>query len=186
MGGEYVIRKDVVDRMGQPFFDRLNRGQVQGFADGGPVGTGLPSTVSDTTQQDDRTNSRTQFTESFAKLAKSLDSLNRNIEEQTQGIKTQNEQQGTATDTTTANGVTNNININVTVDSKGGTSERSDESSSDEQGQGGNDPEKLRKTLERSRALSELLKAQVLKVIVEEQRPGGVLYQGSKGRDLGR
>jgi hypothetical protein len=40
--------------------------------------------------------------------------------------------------------------------------------------------------MERSRVLAELLRQQVLKVIVEEQRPGGVLYQGSKGRDMGR
>jgi len=184
MGGEYVIRKDIVDRMGQPFFDRLNRGQVNAFADGGPVGTGLPSTASETQQNDG--GNKAQFSDSFTKLVKSLDSLNKNIEEQTQGIKSQTEQQSTTTDKTSSNGLTNNITINVNVDNKGGTSETTDQNTTDQQGGNGNDSEKARKSLERSRALSELLKSQVLKVIVEEQRPGGVLYQGSKGRDLGR
>ena len=37
MGGEYVIRKNVVNKYGKDFFDRLNSGKVKGFAAGGPV-----------------------------------------------------------------------------------------------------------------------------------------------------
>jgi hypothetical protein len=39
MPGEYVVRKAVVERMGQGFFDRLNNGPWKKFAEGGPVGT---------------------------------------------------------------------------------------------------------------------------------------------------
>ena len=35
MGGEYVIRKNVVNKYGKDFFDRLNAGKVKGFANGG-------------------------------------------------------------------------------------------------------------------------------------------------------
>jgi hypothetical protein len=35
MGGEYVIRKNVVNKYGRDFFDRLNSGKMKGFANGG-------------------------------------------------------------------------------------------------------------------------------------------------------
>jgi hypothetical protein len=37
MGGEYVIRKDVVNKYGKDFFEKLNSGKLKGFAAGGPV-----------------------------------------------------------------------------------------------------------------------------------------------------
>jgi TP901 family phage tail tape measure protein len=37
MGGEYVIRKDVVNKYGKSFFEKLNSGKLKGFASGGPV-----------------------------------------------------------------------------------------------------------------------------------------------------
>lgn len=186
MGGEYVIRKDVVDRMGEPFFNRLNRGQISGFAEGGPVGTGLPSigTGVGGNQQD---NSKTQFVEALSKLLKGLEQLNRTVEEQTREMKDKAETEVSRTEGESAGGgVTNNININVSVDQNGQTTENSKQESQDQGGDDMSDQEKFKKTLERSRVLAELLRQQILKVLVEEQRPGGVLYQGSKGRDLGR
>jgi TP901 family phage tail tape measure protein len=35
MGGEYVIKKNVVNKYGKDFFDRLNSGKMKGFANGG-------------------------------------------------------------------------------------------------------------------------------------------------------
>lgn len=35
MGGEYVIRKNVVNKYGKDFFDRLNAGKIKGYAAGG-------------------------------------------------------------------------------------------------------------------------------------------------------
>jgi TP901 family phage tail tape measure protein len=182
MGGEYVIKKDAVDRFGQPFFDRLNRGQVTGFAEGGPVGTSLPSVGGGGANQQD--NSRNQFVESITKLVKSLEQLNKGIEEQNRGAKDQAE--GTASDSTGASGVTNNISINVNVDQNGKTTDSTKQEDQNSGTKEETDQEKFKKTMERSRVLAELLRQQVLKVIVEEQRPGGVLYQGSKGRDMGR
>jgi len=184
MGGEYVVRKDAVDRFGQPFFDRLNRGQVTGFAEGGPVGTALPSVGGVGPNQQD--NSRNQFVESITKLVKSLEQLNKGIEEQNKGAKAQAEGGATTSDTTGAGGVTNNINISVNVDQNGKTTDSTKEEDQTGSNKEETDQEKFKKTMERSRVLAELLRQQVLKVIVEEQRPGGVLYQGSKGRDLGR
>jgi TP901 family phage tail tape measure protein len=185
MGGEYVIRKDVVDRMGELFFNRLNRGQVQGFAEGGPVGTSLPS-IGLGGEQNNQDNSRAQFVDAMTKLLKSLDQLNRTVEDQTKEMKDKTETEATVTDTTQAGGVTNNITISVNVDQNGQTSQDKKDESQDSEGNDMNDQEKFKKTMERSRILAELLRQQILKVIVEEQRPGGVLYQGSKGRDLGR
>lgn len=186
MGGEYVIRKDAVDRFGQPFFDRLNRGQVTGFAEGGPVGTNLPSLTQNLGQNNGQNqDSQTQMTDALTKLLKSLEQLNRSVEDQTKEIQDQN-QTTDNTSTTTSEGITNNISINVSVGQDGQEGKSSTDSNSEDNGKGGNDQEKLKKTLEKSRMFAELLRQQVLKTIVEEQRPGGVLYQGSKGRDMGR
>ncbi|NBP59373.1 hypothetical protein EBU71_23020, partial [bacterium] len=158
----------------------------EGFAEGGPVGTSLPSigTSSDQTGQD---NSRTQFVEALTKLLKSLDQLNRSVEDQTKEMKDKSDLETTTRDTTDGGGgVTNNINISVNVDQNGQTSGDKKDENQDSQGDDMNDQEKFKKTMERSRVLAELLRQQILKVITEEQRPGGVLYQGSKGRDLGR
>ena len=38
MGGEYVIKKDAVNKYGKDFFDKLNSGKINGFASGGLVG----------------------------------------------------------------------------------------------------------------------------------------------------
>lgn len=186
MGGEYVIRKDVVDRMGEPFFNRLNRGQLQGFAEGGPVGTGLPSIGIGGEAGGQQDNSRVQFIEALTKLLRSLDQLNKTVEEQTREQRDAKEAQTEVTQTETGGGVTNNITISVNVDQNGKTTDTQKQENQDTSGNDMNDQEKFKKTLERSRMLSEMLRQQVLKVIVEEQRPGGVLYQGSKGRDMGR
>ena len=184
MGGEYVIRKDVVDRMGEPFFNSLNRGKPQGFAEGGPVGTGLPSVVGGGSNQQD--NSRGQFVDSITKLVKSLEQLNKGIEEQNKDSKMKTNGESESSDSSSS-GVTNNISINVNVDQNGKTTDSKKE---EDQSGGGSkeetDQEKFKKTMEKSRILAELLRQQVLKTIVEEQRPGGVLYGGSKGRDMGR
>ena len=47
-GGEYVMRKDSVEHYGEDFFNRLNRGSIKGYADGGLVGGGRGETVGDT------------------------------------------------------------------------------------------------------------------------------------------
>jgi TP901 family phage tail tape measure protein len=38
MGGEYVIKKNVVNKYGKDFFDQINSGKMKGFASGGLVG----------------------------------------------------------------------------------------------------------------------------------------------------
>ena len=184
MGGEYVIRKNIVDKMGEPFFNRLNRGQVQGFAEGGPVGTGLPSIGgAGNTQQD---NSRSQFVESISKLVRSLEQLNKGIEEQNRDSKDASDSAVSPSDSSSASGVVNNISINVNVDQNGKTTDSTKEEDQSGDSKDETDQEKFKKTMEKSRVLAELLRQQVLKTIVEEQRPGGVLYGGSKGRDMGR
>ena len=55
-GGEYVMRKDAVDNYGVGFFNRLNRGTVKGYAEGGLVG-GTGDGVADTSDTFDKTSS---------------------------------------------------------------------------------------------------------------------------------
>jgi hypothetical protein len=59
-------------------------------------------------------------------------------------------------------GNTNNINISINTNT--GSEEKSEDSKSDSEGEG-----------ERMKLLSEKVKQQVLSIIVEEQRPGGLL-----------
>ena len=61
-------------------------------------------------------------------------------------------------------GATNNINITVNIDKNGQTS-------SDTAGEGLNEPTAKR--------LGEMIKGQVMNVIVNQKRPGGVLYDGN-------
>lgn len=81
---------------------------------------------------------------------------------------------GPTTDISTSgdNYSTNNVNVTVNVTNEGGTSE-----SSDEEGEGG-DRDSTEKERRRTKLLAEKVKVQVLKVITEQQRPGGLLYRG--------
>lgn len=122
MDGEYVIKKDMVNLYGRNFFDRLNSGRIQKFAEGGSVGVGS--------------------TESIA-------SPNNGVSN------------------------TNNINITVNVNQASGTS---NENNSQQQGESkGTTDQERQEELERNRKLSERIKSEVVKVINQEQRPGGLL-----------
>lgn len=66
---------------------------------------------------------------------------------------------------------TNNVHVTVNVTKEGGTSE-----SSSEEDQGG-DRDSTEKERKRTKLLAEKVKVQVLKVITEQQRPGGLLYR---------
>jgi hypothetical protein len=66
---------------------------------------------------------------------------------------------------------TNNVNVTVNVTKEGGASE-----SSDEEGEG-EDRDSTEKERRRTKLLAEKVKVQVLKVITEQQRPGGLLYR---------
>jgi hypothetical protein len=50
MGGEYVIKKNAVNKYGKDFFDKLNSGKMKGFANGGLVETDLNDLIKNPTK----------------------------------------------------------------------------------------------------------------------------------------
>jgi TP901 family phage tail tape measure protein len=50
MGGEYVIKKNAVNKYGKDFFDKLNAGKLKGFANGGLVETDLNDLIKNPTK----------------------------------------------------------------------------------------------------------------------------------------
>jgi hypothetical protein len=122
-GGEYVMRKDAVDSYGEDFFNRLNRGSIKGYADGGMVSDGTQPASSGSPD--------------LAQKKKS-----------------------------SAGGITNNITISVTINNEGGTESKKEE----ENGQNSENTGKM---------LSDKIEAKVVEVLLQEKRPGGILYDSS-------
>lgn len=122
-GGEYVMRKDAVDSYGEDFFNRLNRGSIKGYADGGMVSDGTQPASSGSPD--------------LAQKKKS-----------------------------SAGGITNNITISVTINNEGGTESKKEE-------ENGQDSENTGKML------SDRIEAKVVEVLLQEKRPGGILYDSS-------
>ena len=128
-GGEYVVRKDIVDRYGTSFFDRLNNGNIAAYATGGLVTR--PHTMSP-------------------------------VGSTTQGKKAASSGGGGSIDQT------NNINITVNVDAAGGVTEGGVETSQE----GGGAPLSESETKE----LAAKIKTTVLATLIQEKKPGGMLY----------
>jgi len=74
-------------------------------------------------------------------------------------------------ESTTSSGNTNNINISINVDRSGGQSKDSSGQNS------GQNPKDASENQSRENQLAEKVKAQVVAVIIEEQRPGGLLSE---------
>lgn len=128
MDGEYVIRKDAVNLYGKDFFDKLNSGRINKYADGGMVSNGYSNS------------------ENFANSER---------------------------ESTQASNNTNNITITVNVNQANGTTT---ESKNQNQSSDSKTPdEKRQEEIERNKLLSERIKSEVVKVINQEQRPGGLL-----------
>ena len=107
MGGEFVVSKNAVKKYGSNFFEKLNRGQVKGFAEGGQIGNQV-------------------FTGSESSLT--LDSLTKAIADLQSSIETKN---------TSSSGDTNNITISINMESDGKTSESSDQNNQGNNKNGG-------------------------------------------------
>ena len=128
MGGEYVVNKDIVDKYGTAWFDRLNTGKLSKFAAGGLV-----------------------------RQPGAITAMPRG-----KGNTSTNDRSGIGGDVST----TNNINISVNVDSSGKVTADATESN------GAGD---LTET--ESKELASKIKSSVMSVIVEQKRPGGMLYE---------
>ena len=126
MGGEYVVRKDIVDKYGTAFFDRLNSGNIAAYATGGLVTK--PHRMKPVTSSGN---------------------------------------QATKLDAGGSGDQTNNINITVNVDAAGGVTNDITES----QGYGSTP---LSET--ETKELADRIKSTVLSTLVQEKKPGGMLY----------
>ena len=106
-GGEFVVNKNAVRKYGSGFFEKLNRGQVKGFADGGQVGTPFNAATN-------------PINLDLENLVKAINDLQISIENQ---------------DTTgTTGGDTNNITIQINMEADGRTQEnRQDDQQNDNQ-----------------------------------------------------
>ena len=156
MGGEYVVKKNSVSHYGKDFFDKLNRGQIKKFADGGyvtPNQNDFASAIGSSSSKD-----VSAMMAEFSKIAT-------NIKDAVSSINKSS---------STPGGMTNNINIDIKIDKAG--NEQSNVSTSSKKANESKSPEDKKLEEERSRAFGERIHSTIRQVIISEQRPGGLLY----------
>jgi hypothetical protein len=154
MGGEYVMNKKAVDMYGRDFMGQLNSGSLPKYASGGMVGT---SYTGQNTPQG-----------SVEELVAALNTLNENLSKDT-GITQSESGKISAAGVTQESGmsVVNNISINMTQ----GGEVTSEANASTQQGKDAN-----QNNIQNNAKLAELLRSKVVEVLVEQKRPGGLLY----------
>ncbi len=168
MGGEFVVKKSVVDKYGSDFFNNINGSNSKGYAYGGVVGnTYSPSRG--LTNQNEASDYFSRLVDISTEIRDSLV----NTRDNNKSPATNNEE------------VKNNfeININITmaenkaaaekVTTNGNTQQQAPDDR--KQGRGGVDKETAVQ-------LSNLVKNQVMEVLGKESRPGGLLNQIYKTR----
>jgi hypothetical protein len=157
MGGEYVVKKNSVSHYGKDFFDKLNRGQIKKFAEGGYVTPSIPSDFASAVDRNSPKDSASMMAE-FSKIAASIKDAVSSINKSS----------------TSAGGMTNNINVDIKIDKSG--NEQSNVSTSSKKANENKSPEDKKLEEERSRAFGERIHSTIRQVIISEQRPGGLLY----------
>ena len=172
--GEYVVKKDSVDKYGMDFFDKLNRGavnaNVMGFANGGPVdggdlfnrnSGGAAQSVAAPAYSD-------EVAQNLMKLIDVAQNIQKTLEE------SDSSKGGNVDGAEVKSGggqlITNNVTVTVNV--SGGKEATSEVSSSKE----GGDKKSEEANPEQNEQFAEMLHGVVIKTIIEQQRPGGLLY----------
>ena len=159
MGGEYVMNKKAVDMYGKDFMGQLNSGSLPKYASGGMVGTSYSG----------QTN--TDQSSSMDELVTALNALNDNLSKDS-GITQSESGRASAAGAAQESGmsVVNNISINM---SQGG--EVTSEANSSTQ-KGASNSKNDQNSMQNNSKLAELLRSKVVEVLVEQKRPGGLLY----------
>lgn len=152
MGGEFVVNKNAVRKYGTGFFDKLNRGQVQGFANGGQVGNPMLG--------------------GSAESALNIDNLTKAINDLQTTLQAQ-------TNTTQTGGDTNNITIQINMENDGRTTETRNDNQNRNGGNDENAPDAGQRSQKDVKQLTELIKQNVITTIIEQKRPGGLLNKNS-------
>jgi hypothetical protein len=181
--GEFIFDSDSTRYLGADALDRLNKGDIQGFMDlsnlssikgyaqGGYVGSGLP-TLSAGGDSTGGTNTFDTVNQNLVKLIDSVDGVRETIE--TQGGE---DSPSKSTSRGSSREVANNISITVNVDKSGKVSSRNENDSQNSKGGegGGDEKDSDRKDKEKNKKLGEMMEVQILQVITEQKRPGGLL-----------
>jgi len=159
MGGEYVMNKKAVDMYGKDFMGQLNSGSLPKYASGGMVGTSYSG------------QSNTDQSSSMDELVTALNTLNDNLSKDS-GITQSESGRSSLAGATQESGmsVVNNISINM---SQGG--EVTSEANSSTQ-KGSSNSKNDQNSMQNNGKLAELLRSKVVEVLVEQKRPGGLLY----------
>lgn len=161
-GGEFVINNRAVQKYGVPFFNKLNNQQIRTFETGGLnnlTSTNVTSTVN-------RNESTNKLNEILLKLITSNEQLKNSLDQKLGsnidkilGNKNQTQQNNAPVQ------VHSTVNIHV---QQGGEVKSSSNTTVNNSNQN---------NMESERKLGSLVEATVYKVIVDQQRPGGLLYR---------
>jgi hypothetical protein len=152
MGGEYVVNKKAVKKYGQNFFDNLNYSRIPRFAQGGPVGS-------------ERINATAQ---NFNGLSSPIyQSMQPNGNSDRQIVRQSVDQ---SQDNSSSTNITNNVNVNVTVSPQGNVQTAVSQNTN-----GNNTSSNSQIEINQSKDLANKIKLEVVKIIGEQQRLGGVL-----------
>lgn len=155
-GGEYVVNRNAVSRLGVGFMHRLNRGEVPMYNTGGFVG----EAISTNTGGDGES-----LNDSISRLINSNEKLRTSMEKgggESKDGGAQNSQP-----------IVGNISINISIDKNGET-----KADVQTQNSGGTNED----SANQGRRMGELVKAAVLETIIKETRNGGILEQNFQRR----
>ncbi len=145
MGGEYVVKKDTVDRYGKAFFDSINFGKRKHFAEGGSVGKTTTTIYPETTDTKDTTDNN--------RVVQILEKILETSKETTSEV----------------NAGETNINISITVnEGKIASSNNTVEKQSTEK-------DKKTASADGYKELANVIQAEVNKILIKEKRAGGIL-----------
>ena len=158
MGGEYVMNKKAVDMYGRDFMNQLNTGTLPKYASGGMVGTSY-------------TAGQNVPESSVTELVAALNTLNENLSKGNDITQAESGKISAAgANQESGMSVVNNISINVAQ-----SGEVTSEANATTQN-GGSNTNKDQNSIQNNAKLAELLRSKVVEVLVEQKRPGGLLY----------
>jgi len=167
MGGEYVMNRKATNKYGTSFMNRLNRGQISGFQNGGYVGgTG----VFDGAGQVDNALS----SDKIVRLVDLTENINRLMEESSVKEAEVREGQNPDSSESSSGGIVNHINISINT-AAGQPAEADVETKTEASGGDQADDQSTERSIEDNEKLADNLRSVVLDTIVKEQRPGGLL-----------
>lgn len=159
MGGEFVMNRSAVNKHGVDFFNRLNAGK---FAAGGLVGGSSQNT----------SGGGDKLIENLNKLITSTDSLKESLEKSFNNpnnnrLAPQLSERGQAASASPAINIYNTINVstNQNGETKANTETRTENNTT---------------TAENNKKLGQQFESAILKVIIEQSRPGGLIYEQTK------